>query len=119
GGNTDTLVYIYDSYGSYDITLNTIDSNGCYGEITKTIEIYPNPQINFIASDTIGCYPLSVLFTNQSSILSGQIVDWVWDLGNIIIDNEYNVSTSYPNAFATYDITLTAISDKGCTSTLT
>lgn len=119
GGNSDTLSYTYNSYGNYNMTLNTIDSNGCYGEITKTIEIYPNPQISFVASDTMGCYPLPILFTNQSSIPSGQIVDWTWDLDNIIIDNEYNISTSYPNTFATYNITLTATSDKGCVSTLT
>jgi gliding motility-associated-like protein len=119
GGNTDTLNYLFDSYGTYNVTLNTVDSNGCSNDITKAIEIYPNPIVNFIANDTSGCFPLSILFTNQSQIPSGQIIDWTWNLGNLIINDEYNVSTSYPNTYSTYNITLTATSDKGCTSVLT
>ena len=48
----------------------------------KALEIYPQPEIDVLLSDTAGCGPLEVTFTNQSTIAKGQIVNIEWRMGD-------------------------------------
>lgn len=120
GSTSDTILEIFPNPGQNPVTLIATDANGCSDTITKLIEVYPLPVINFSASDTFGCFPLSVLFTQNITVLSGNITNSTWFLGNgLKVDNEFNVSQSYPNQLASYDISLIAVTDKGCSDTLT
>jgi len=119
GGSQDTAQITPQNYGNNPVTLIAVDVNGCSDTIQKQVEVYPLPQIQFSASDTVGCFPLSILFSENVTIPTGNIQNITWNLGNgTVIDNEYNLSTSYPNQFATYTVSLIAISDKGCADTL-
>jgi gliding motility-associated-like protein len=119
GGNQDVTQTILPNHGLNSVTLTVFDTNGCSNVVEKMVDVYPNPVVNFSSSDTSGCFPLSVLFTKNITIHSGKIQNWTWDLGNgFTIDNEYNVSTSYPNQFGTYTVSLVATSDKGCSDTI-
>ncbi|MDI6791649.1 MAG: PKD domain-containing protein [bacterium] len=67
---------------------------------TDTINIYyyppcPSPVADFTASDTSGCAPLNVCFTDSST---GDITSWSWDL-----DGDGISDTTFQNLCYTYD----------------
>ncbi len=62
----------------FDVSLLAENIYGCSSEAIKTVTVYPDIDAGFIASDTEGCHPFSVDFTNQSSGAS----TFVWDFGD-------------------------------------
>ncbi len=79
------------------------------------IHVFPGPDIDFEVSDTSGCRPLSVKFTN----LNPDNTDCFWDFGN----NQHTggcdpapVSYDTPGC---YDVTLTQKSPNGCSGSRT
>ncbi len=98
--------------GIYSATLSVVSNHNCVSSATNTFEVYPLPVVSFSFNNV--CEGTAVNFTNTSSILSGSIVSYQWNLGNNIISNQTNPSALY-NA-GNYQITLTAISDKNCVS---
>lgn len=110
--------HYYTADGRYDATLVTTSNFGCTESVTHQVEIYPLPQIDYVASPAAGCQPLSVSFNNQSQIASGyQIVDYQWDLGQGITSNQTNPQTVYADS-GFYDLQIIATSAKGCDDTL-
>ncbi len=102
----------------YDVTLTLTSDQGCTDEITHEIEVYPLPQVDFVATETEGCQPFATNFIDQSTIPSGySIVQWDWDLGNGS-SNAQHPRHPYP-LDGVYSISLTATSNEGCQSTLT
>jgi gliding motility-associated-like protein len=76
-----------------------------------TITVMPLPDVNFGASPTEGCEPLSVQFTDLSP---GSNSAFSWDFG----DGTSNVPTQNPfytfSNNGSFDVTLTVTSDFGC-----
>lgn len=65
---------VYDEPGTYTVTYS--DDNGTS---TITINVYNRPIPQFVASETQGCAPLTVQFTDNTTPVPGvQIVDWNW-----------------------------------------
>ena len=77
---------------------------------------YPLPVALFTSSDTSGCIPLPVQFDNLTTIESGSVSRYEWTFGN-------GETTDLPNPLViydvpgTYDVSLIAISNKGCRDT--
>lgn len=117
GGNLDTANYIFPNHGNFNVSLVSVDGNGCRDTITKSVEVYPNPVVDFFANDTVGCFPMPVSFTNQSFVPSGNISQSTWNLSGSL-ENSWNASVFYPNVYGIYGISLTVTSDRGCSSTL-
>ena len=93
-------------------------SLGCTDIETITVSVYPKPVVAFAASDTTGCQPLCVDFTNNSTITSGNITNYSWDLG----DGNTSTATSFNHCYTntgTYTVELTATSDNACVTKLT
>lgn len=120
---TQNVSHTYAAVGSYNVQLAIASSFGCVDSVTIATVINPNPQVGFVASDTIGCEPLCIDFTDTSTIFSGANVNWFWDLGN---GNSFNNSNPFNHCFDNdslfnakmYTITLTVTSDSGCVITL-
>ncbi|MDX1908608.1 MAG: PKD domain-containing protein, partial [Bacteroidia bacterium] len=67
--NTSTLVnptHTYSAPGFYQVTLTASNANCGPRSITKTIEIRIPPTANLLASDTAGCAPLLIQYTNNA-----------------------------------------------------
>ncbi|MEN8229059.1 MAG: PKD domain-containing protein [Bacteroidota bacterium] len=62
----------------FQVSLLAENASGCTHEAIKTVTVYPGIESDFIASDTIGCHPLNVNFSNQTT--GGQT--YVWDFGD-------------------------------------
>ncbi len=108
----------YFNPGKYTIrlvvkTANQTDSVAKQSYIT----VYALPKPSFRASDTTGCYPLRIQFTDQSAAQEGSIVKWEWDLGDGTLSSLQNPVHVY-TAAGNYNVILRITNSGGCTSTL-
>lgn len=110
----------YNTDSVYVVSLLITTNNGCQDSITKNVEIYPNPVVDFTADSV--CFGYNTVFINNTTInsqnTSNNISSWDWDL-----DNGSNLSTMNPTYLylneGVYAVTLTANSNNGCTSEIT
>lgn len=88
----------------------------CQGPtFTYTVVNYPNPVISFSPQSANPC-ATNITYNNTSSISSGNITSYAWNLGNNTTSNLTSPSTNYPG-YGTYTVSLTATSNFGCTNT--
>lgn len=117
-GQTSSLqsdVAIYAGEGDYPVTLTLTTTDGCVYSVQNIIPIYPSPVAAFSSNWD---EPTNVVsFTNESTIASGSINLYTWDFGTST-SNLQNPDYTFPIP-GYYDVTLTATSDLGCTSTTT
>ena len=110
---SDTAVYTAE--GDYPVSLTITTVDGCVYPIQNFIPIYPSPVAAFSSSWD---EPTNVVsFTNESTISSGSINLYTWDFGGST-SNLQNPNYTFPIPDY-YNVTLTATSDLGCTSSST
>ena len=108
-------VAVYDAEGNYPVTLTLTTVDGCVYPIQNTVPIFPTPVAAFSSNWD---EPSNVVsFTNESTISSGNINLYTWDFGGST-SNLQNPDYTFPIE-GYYDVTLTATSDLGCTSSIT
>lgn len=103
----------FSTIGNHVIQLYVIDNN-CSVQRTQTIKILSIPTTSFIASDTNGCQPLEVNFTNQSNSIIPFTSTWNIDNNNF---NTLNNTYTFHNS-GLYSIYLTVKDTNNCTDTL-
>lgn len=109
----------YFNPGTYTVKL--VVSNGAQSDsIVKTayITVYAAPSLNFSASDTAGCYPLEVQFTDLSLPADGTIASWLWDFGDGSTDSVQHPQHTY-TVQGNFNVSLQVKNSRGCVSTLT
>ncbi|NII23618.1 PKD domain-containing protein [Pseudoflavitalea sp. X16] len=109
----------YFNPGTYTIKL--VIRNGVQADsVVKVnhITVYASPIVNFSASDTTGCFPLNVQFTDLSSPGDGTIVSREWDFGDGTIATDPNPEHRY-TAAGKYSVSLRIRNSYGCTQTIT
>jgi len=111
-------VVTYPAYGTYPVTLTATSNFGCTASVTNNVNVWPKPQVNFQTDLLSGCYPVNPKFVNLTNIPNGNVSLWLWSFGDGKFSSELNPNNSYPNSAGLYTVSLTAISDKGCDSTL-
>ncbi len=105
--------------GVHTITYSFTSAGGCTASITNTVEVYPRPAASFTASgNNSTCLGQGVTLTNTSTIPTGSISTWNWNLGdgNTPSLNNGNPFTVNYTAAGSYTVQLVAISDRGCFS---
>lgn len=118
--NTQNPIHTYPVDGPFQVTLVVTTNHGCIDSATKTVTINPLPQVSFSADTLSGCSPVIVNFTDNSVINApGNNVAWDWNFGNGTTSTQQNptgVSFENPSntSVATFGISLTVTSDKGC-----
>lgn len=110
--------YTYLEQGTYNVTLIVNTSVGCSDTVTQNITIYPIPEADFIADRLEGCMPLTVNFSDLSTVSSGNITSWVWNFGNNQGATQQNPQHTFSNSGA-YTISLTVTSNNGCSNSIT
>lgn len=115
---TSSPVHTYSTAGTYPVTLIVTTNQGCTANVSSSITVYPLPMINFTAPNA--CANQNMTFTNQSSISSGSITGFNWDLtaDGTVDANSINVIHTYPNG-GTYNVELMAVSNFGCKDSVT
>ncbi len=120
-GNISTAAnpsHTYQTPGVYSLRLTVTDAKGCSDTevLPNAISISAGPVVNYQLSDTAGCTPLLVQFTDQSSALAG-IRTWRWSMGNGGIAAGPNPMRVYSNP-GRYQVVLTVTDSIGCQSAL-
>ena len=120
-GNTSTLqnpVHLYSAPGTYAVTLGVVNTLGCTDTILlpANIAVFDPPTAAFVPSDTVGCDPFFVSFTDASTGPQ-PIIGWVWNFGNGNSSGAQNPTQTFIGA-NTYPVSLIAIDSAGCRDTV-
>ena len=110
---------VYFAPGKYSIKL-VVRNASSEDSVVKTdyIEVFAKPTVDFSASNTSGCYPLAVNFTDLTNPRSDSIASWLWDFGDGNTSTLQNPSHVY-NSARNFNVTLQVRNSNGCVSTLT
>jgi gliding motility-associated-like protein len=118
-GNTNIN---FNAPGPYTITCVLTNSFGST-TLTDTIFINPSPTANFVASDTLGCFPMTVTFKDLSNAggFGATITNWTWDPGTGVFYTQPPLTApptiTYNNA-TNATVTLIVKNSYGCSATL-
>ncbi len=113
-GGGQQAQFFLNQAGSYTLTLRVVDDFGCTDTFSKEVEVFDPPQIDFRASDTVGCASLAVVFQGQSDPTG---VNWLWDFG----DGDSAIGPAPVHTYlqdGSYDVTLQVEDRYGCTASL-
>ena len=104
------------SAGDYEVSLSIVDGEGCDASETFNVTINPNPEADFTATDV--CQGDEMDLLDQSTVSSGSVSDWDWDLGNGETDFGSSIGAIYQDP-GTYDVTLNISTAEGCVDSVT
>lgn len=117
-GNSSSLQSPYHSYttaGTFNVTLTITNQYNCSSTLTQPTTVHPLPQTNFSVNPV--CLNQFSILTDATTIASGNINSWAWDLGDGSLSANQSPSHAYSQP-GTYTITLITTSDNGCKDTL-
>lgn len=119
-GNTSNLqnpVNLFVNPGQYTVTLRVEDINGCEDSVSITaVTAFQGVIADFAASDSFGCAPFTVNFTDQSFNFPSS--NWEWDFGDgNSVSGIQNPTHVYAND-GVYTVRLVVTDTLGCTDTL-
>lgn len=117
-GNVSTLEnpsHSYSNAGNYTVSLTITTAGGCQNTITRTNAVrITAPSLTISSSRTSGCAPLgNVSFTATGNVLPA-IASYHWDFGDGSTGTAANPTHNYTGA-GVFDVTLTVVTDGGCT----
>src|SRR6201993_709947 len=115
---SQTPTNTYATAGLFLVTLQVQTNYGCINIIKKPVRINATPVADLAVTHQAGCPDnMCVGMINNSTIQGGVISHWLWNFG----DNTTSTQNSPTHCFKTgmYNVSLTATSDSGCTSSFT
>ncbi len=77
--NGNNPVHTYDTAGNYNVRLINRSINGCSDSVTKVVSVYPFPIPGFSWSEL--CQGSPVCFQDTSTVGTGVMAYWEWNLG--------------------------------------
>ncbi|PCH98581.1 MAG: hypothetical protein COB85_01310 [Bacteroidetes bacterium] len=118
-GDLDTSLsenpsHLYDMDGTYNVSLVITSDNNCSDTISQPIIIYPVPIAIFSWTDV--CLYDPAVFTESSTVSSGNIIAWYWEFDDGSTSTLQNPTYSY-SADGGYDVSLIVLTDNGCVDT--
>jgi gliding motility-associated-like protein len=112
-----SFTHAFSNWGERSVSLCVVNTAGCADTATKSVYIYPLPEISIYPDDACLGSMAGAYSTNYIPL--GGVSDFVWDLGPAIgqVEGE-NLQFNFPTSGA-HPIQLTAISNMGCRSMAT
>lgn len=99
--------------GTFQYTL-TADSSGCAGQDVMTVTVHPRPVAAFTATEV--CLGGATDFTDASTVSSGSIDSYEWDMGDTETYDIPDPQHTYDEA-DTYAVSLIVETSEGCRDT--
>ena len=115
-----TSSHVYQSVGSFTVTLTVTDSKGATGTASRTITVTANapPTAAFTAMPTSGLAPLTVTFdASASSDPDNTIAAYAWNFGDGSAVAAGATSSHVYQSAGSFTVTLTVTDSKGATGT--
>lgn len=108
------LTHNYANAGIFPAQLIAETNQGCRDTIVKDVWVNPTPVVSISANGV--CMNDETVFSNSSTPQDATIVSWAWAFGDAQTALGAGATHTYA-AFGTYNVTLTAETDSGCTAT--
>ncbi|MFM9943628.1 MAG: PKD domain-containing protein [Bacteroidia bacterium] len=106
----------YLDLGIGTIKLIAIGNNGCSTSIQKSVNVLPQPIVNFEALDA--CTGTDVVFTNKTK--GSGLINFKWKFGDGDSSNSFSPTKKYNvNVASTFNVTLIAKNIGGCMDAIT
>ncbi|MBI1286531.1 MAG: PKD domain-containing protein [Flavobacteriales bacterium] len=109
--------HAYDTAGLYQVQLVVTNDLGCRDTAWSSVWANPPPNVGFEFENV--CQDTLFTFTDLSTIDTGQVVGWGWDFGDGSQPVQSQNTTHQFSPYGYYNVTLVAVSDSGCPSSLT
>jgi PKD repeat protein len=106
--NLSNPTHLYNTPGTYIVTLYVITDDGCDAQISKVIQVYPTPIASFNFEDV--CLGNLSTFQNTSSTYLGYGYNYLWSFGDGNSSTEYSPTHQYQNP-GTYNVQLIVTTD--------
>lgn len=105
--------------GVYTVKLIITNASGKDSLVKSSfINVLQPPQVAFSSTNTSGCFPLRVQFTDNSVPTSGgSITAWEWDFGDGTTSTAQNPNHIYTTS-GNFNVTLKVTNSNGCFSSL-
>ncbi len=121
-GNGDTSavqnpLYTYLKQGAFTVTLTVTGTSVCSSSISKIVYVRAPAVVGFKVVPPICESPLTVSFTDTSKVSQGKITSWFWNFGDSGTSILQNPTHTFASS-ASFPVTLTVISDKGCITSI-
>lgn len=113
---TQNAVFETNSPENINVRFTTWSNYGCTSFATNTASIFPLPTANFTFEPA--CSIDSSSFQNTSRVANGNIEFTYWDFGNGNTSSAEHPEEVFLNA-GVYQVSLTAVSNKGCEDQIT
>jgi PKD repeat protein len=110
-GTGSPAQHIFPVTGSYAVRMNSTRQSGCVYSITKTITISQPPRAQFTPSIEAGGSPLTVGFTNTSSLATSYL--WKFNDASNSTSSEFSPAFTF-NQLGQYPVELIASNALGC-----
>lgn len=118
-GTTSVLIHpshLYAAPGTFNVTLTTTNTNGCFASITKPVIVNPGPSVDF-TNDTV-CLGLPTSFVSLATPNTQSLNYWHWNFG----DGQNLIGILNPtHVFATsgiFNVTHTVRDIAGCEASI-
>ncbi|MCO5268441.1 MAG: PKD domain-containing protein [Brumimicrobium sp.] len=116
-GTSQNESHLYSSSGSFNVTLQATSNQNCVDQITKTVNVYPQPSADFNFVNACTNEPISLTSTSTSS--AGGFSHYYWDVNNDGIDEFTTQNTQYSyNQAGQYPVRLIVEDFNGCRDTI-
>ncbi|NPD48292.1 PKD domain-containing protein, partial [Lentimicrobium sp. S6] len=93
----EELIYIYPSPGTYQITLQITDENGCQDEIIKpNVRVYPNFDVQILAPDF--CIDQTGTLLGEATPTGITLDNWHWNIHDGSSIDQQNISQTFTAA---------------------
>ncbi len=114
--------HTYTNAGPYSVSLTVTDVRGCSNTIQHNVWVEPLPIANFSYINE-SCVGEAVSFLDLSVPGNADLVTWTWNFGDgntLVINAPNNPSVNHTyTAPGTYQVTLSVVSEIGCTGSVT
>ena len=112
--NDQNPTYVFDTQGSFPVTLSVTSDLGCVGTLNSSVNVLPGPIAAFTMSPNPALALENVAFTDMST--GDQLSIWYWNFGDGTGGNNQNEIYSYADG-GDYLVTLEVTDINGCIDT--
>ncbi|MEO0471713.1 MAG: PKD domain-containing protein, partial [Bacteroidota bacterium] len=120
--NTSNLLrptHVYETAGTYTITLTVTTNNGCTSNVQREVEVFPAPAANFTVADQCENTATQFLDNSQTNPATPGTAYW-WDLGEGTTGTTQDFAHFFNRTAGpgTYTVTHAITTTAGCVDTI-